>query len=247
MSRLEFDLVPEGEVQQFMAIAIPGIPEIGEGVDIGTVVYERSREIGGLSSGDVIVIASKIISKAEGRVVDISSIEVTDEAKELSQATGKPVPVCQLILDESSAYIVRGQTIVAHHKLGYLLTSAGVDQIDESHVSLIPKDPDLSAKRIRETIENLSRKEVAVVISDSEGREDRAGAGAVALGVSGISPIRKTTSPSGKQQEETISDMIANAASILIGQRGRNTPVVVIKGLDLERNIESRMQDYLGG
>lgn len=132
---------------------------------------------------------------------------------------------------------------LAHHKLGYILTSAGVDQIDESHASLIPKDPDLSAKRMRETIEDLSGKEVAVVISDSEGREDRAGA--VALGVSGIDPIRRTTSPSGKQQEETISDMIANAASILIGQRGKNTPVVVIRELNIGRNIEARLQDYL--
>jgi len=245
MSRLEFERVPEGEVQQFTAITVPGIPEIKEGVDIGTVVYEQSREIGGLSNGDIIVVASKIISKAEGRIVDTSSIEVTDKAKELSQATGKPAPVCQLILDESSDYIVRGRTIVAHHKLGYILTSAGVDQIDESHASLIPKDPDLSAKRIREIIEGLSGKKVAVVISDSEGREDRAGAGVVALGVSGIEPIRRTTSPSGKQQEETISDMIANAAGILIGQRGKNTPVVVIRGLNIGRNIEARLQDYL--
>jgi len=224
---------------------MPGIPEIEEGVDVGKLVYEQSREIGGLSSGDVIVVASKIISKAEGRIVDTSSIKVSDKANELAQATGKPASVCQLILDESSDYIVRGRTIVAHHRLGYILTSAGVDRIDESHASLIPKDPDLSAKRMRETIEDLSGKELAVVISDSEGREDRAGAGAVALGVSGIDPIRRTTSPSGKQQEETISDMIANAASILIGQRGKNTPVVVIRGLNIERDTGPRLQDYL--
>ena len=88
-------------------------------------------------------------------------------------------------------------------------------------------------------------KKIAVVITDSEGREDRAGAGAVALGVSGIDSIRRTASQSGKQQEETISDMIANAASLLIGQRGKNTPAVVLRGLNIGRNTESRLQDYL--
>jgi len=245
MTRREYDRGSEGNVEQFTTIAIPGIPEIKEGDDIGTIICEQSRGIGGLSGGDIIVVASKIISKAEGRIIDKSSIKVSDKANELSQATGKSAPVCQLILDESSDLIVRGHTIVAHHKLGYILTSAGVDQVDESHASLIPKDPDLSAKRMRETIEDLSGKEVAVVISDSEGREDRAGAGAVALGVSGLDPIRRTTSPSGKQQEETISDMIANAASILIGQRGKNTPAVILRGLKIERDTESRLQDYL--
>lgn len=120
-----------------------------------------------------------------------------------------------------------------------------MDRIDDSHVSLIPEDPDLSAQKIREEIERLTQVKIAVEIVDSEGREDRAGAGAITLGVSGIDPLRRTISPLGKQQEETISDMIANAASILIGQRGRNIPVVIVRGLNLERNIQTRMRDYI--
>lgn len=245
MIRREFECSPEGNVEQFIAIVIPGIPEIKEGDDIGTIIYKQSHEIGGLQKGDIIVIASKIVSIADGRIVDISGIKPSKKARELSQATGKPPAVCQIIINESTEIIVRRSSIIARHKLGYLLTSAGVDRIDESRVSLIPKDPDSSASKIREKIEELSGINVAVIITDSEGKEDRAGAAAVALGVSGIDPIRRTTSPSGKQQEETISDMIANAGSLLIGQRGKNTPVVVLRGLNIERNTTARLQDYL--
>lgn len=246
MSKQEIECIPNGEdVEGFVTIAIPGLPEFKPGGHIGKIIYRESKRIGGLANNDILVVASKIVSKNERQVVDLSRITPSNEANELSKIIGKPPTVCQIILNESNSYIVRNNTIIARHKLGYVLTSAGVDRINGSHVSLIPKDPDLSAKKIREEIEKLSGKKISVVIADSEGREDRPGAAAVALGVSGIDPIRRTTSPNGKEQEETLLDMIANAASILIGQRGKNTPAVVIRGLDLERNIEVRLQDYL--
>jgi coenzyme F420-0:L-glutamate ligase/coenzyme F420-1:gamma-L-glutamate ligase len=246
MSRKEYEISPkEQKNDRYEVISISGIPEIGVGDNIGKIIVECSQEIGKLEGRDIVVVASKIVSKAEGRVVEISGIELSDKATRLSEATGKQAEVCQLILDESTDCTVHGRTIIARHKLGYMLTSAGIDRIDDSHVSLIPENPDLSAQKIRQEIERLSHVEIAVVIVDSEGREDRMGAGAITLGVSGIDPIRRTVSPLGKQQEETISDMVANAASILIGQRGKNTPVVIIRGLNLERNTQVGMQDYL--
>lgn len=246
MSRQEFGISHmEQKNDRYEILSVPGIPEIGVGNDIGKIVVERLQEIGGLENKDIVVIASKIVSKAEGRVIEISGIKPSDKALSLSEVTGKQAEVCQLVLNESTDYTIHGHTIVARHKLGYILTSAGIDRIDDSHVSLIPENPDLSAQKIREEIEKLSHMEIAVEIVDSEGREDRVGAGAITLGVSGIDPIRRTISPFGKQQEETISDMIANAASILIGQRGKNTPIVIVRGLNLERNTRVGMQDYL--
>jgi coenzyme F420-0:L-glutamate ligase/coenzyme F420-1:gamma-L-glutamate ligase len=246
MGRQDSEYRPNGEdVTNYCVMAIPDIPEIRKGNNLARIIYNKSKLIGGLIDNDILVVASKIVSKAEGRVIDISSIIPSSHAIELSKVSGKNDAVCQVILNESVSYELHGHVIIARHKLGYILTSAGVDKVDDKHVSIIPVNPDSSSRKIRQNLEKLTGKDLTVVVSDSEGREDRHGAGAVALGVSGIDPLRRSVSPLGKQQEETISDMLANAASILIGQRGRNTPVVVIRGLDLGRNTGVGMQTYI--
>ena len=246
MERKEFEHNHEVEsATNFGVLMIPNIPEIKVDDNLAEIIYDRSRSIGGLFDKDILVVASKIVSKSEGRVVNISKINPSQEAIELAGLSGKTPEACQIILEESSKFEMHGHSIIAKHKLGFVLTSAGVDKMDDTQVSLIPEDPDKSAKKLREELEKLSGQEISVIICDSEGREDRVGAGAVALGVSGIDPIRRSISPLGKVQEETISDMLSNAASILIGQRGKNTPVVIIRGLSLERNINLGMLDYL--
>lgn len=140
---------------------------------------------------------------------------------------------------------ITGKTIIGYHKLGYVLTSAGVDRIDNNTIALIPRDPDDSARKIRQRLEKKTKKKLAVIITDSEGREDRLGAGAVALGVSGIKPVVSIQLPDGKVTEETISDMLANSASLIMGQRGKNKPIVIVRGYNFERDENARMQDYL--
>lgn len=242
-------ILEEGNIEHYLAFAVPNIPEIQKGDDLGQIIYERMEELGGFANKDIIVVASKIVSKAEGRIIDVSSLPVSLEAEELSQKINKPPQVCQVILDQSTEYMVRHGTIIAKHKLGYILTSAGVDRVDDSTVSLIPQNPDLSATHIRERIEQLSGKELAVLISDSEGREDRVGAGAIALGVSGINPLRVTESVARngriKRAEETLSDLLSSAANVIIGQRGKQTPVVCIRGIKHERDFNIGVFDIL--
>lgn len=239
----------EKSVEHYLAFAIPKIPEIKQGDDLAQIIYDKMQELGGFANKDIVVIASKVVSKAEGRIVDVSNLGVSQEAEELSRKINKPPQVCQVILDQSIENVVRRGTIIAKHKLGYILTSAGVDRIDDSMVSLIPKNPDLSAMRIRERIEQLSGKELAVLISDSEGRQDRLGAGAIALGASGINPLRVTKSAirSGKtkKSEETLSDLLSSAANVIIGQRGKQIPVVCIRGIRYDRDLTTGLLDIL--
>jgi len=242
-------ILDERNIEHYLAFAVPNIPEIKEDDDLGLIIWDRAQLFGGFIDKDIIVVASKVISKAEGRVIDISNLEASPEAEELSKKIGKPPQVCQIILNQSSDYKVRGKTVIAKHKLGYVLTSAGVDRIDDSTVALIPQNPDLSAAKIREKIEQLSDKELAVLVSDSEGREDRLGAGAIGLGISGMNPLRFTESMtrSGtiKKSEETLSDLLSSAANVIIGQRGKQTPVVCIRGINYEWDLNIRVLDIL--
>lgn len=238
----------EENIENYIAFAVPNIPEIREGNDLGQIIYDQMQLMGGFMDKDIVVVASKVISKMEGRIVDVANIEISLEAEELSRKIGKPPQVCQVILDQSTNYIVRGRTVIAKHKLGYVLTSAGVDRISDSIVALIPQNPDLSAAKIRERIEQLCNKELSVLVSDSEGREDRLGAGAIALGISGMNPLRITkTTVNGitKESEETLSDLLSSAANVIIGQRGKQTPVVCLRGVKYDRNLNVGVLDIL--
>ena len=239
----------EGHVDYYLAFAIPNIPQVKRGDDIGEIIFSRMGSLGGLVNGDIIVVASKIVSKAEGNIFNVANIPFSPKAETLSLKTGKSPQVCQTIIDQSNSYIVRGKTIIAKHKLGFMLTSAGVDRIDNSTVAIIPDNPDLSARKIRERLENLSGKELAILISDSEGREDRRGAGAIALGSSGINPLRitETLTPDGnlKGTEETFSDLLSSAANVIIGQRGKQTPVVCLRGIKYQRDTGAGILDIL--
>jgi len=236
----------ENGCEYFFTFSLPNIPEIAEGDNLAEIIVSSAKLLGGLKTRDIIVVASKIVSKSEGLVVDLSKVAITEEAKILSGKSGKSPDICQVIIDESKYYAVNARgIIIAHHNEGFVITSAGVDRLDESHVAIIPRNPDASAKKTREQIENLTGTEIALIITDSEGREDRAGAGVITLGASGIDPIRKSLSPSGKHQEETLSDLVAGAGSVLMGQRGKNTPIAVIRGYNFERDTQSGMKNYL--
>lgn len=242
-------MLGERNIENYLAFAVPDIPEIKKGDDLGQIVYERMQLLEGFVDKDIVVVASKIVSKSEGRIIDVSKIETSPEAEELSKRIGKPPRVCQVILDQSTDHVVRGKTVITKHKLGYVLTSAGVDRLDDSTVALIPQNPDLSATRIRERVEQLSGKELSVLVSDSEGREDRLGAGAIALGISGMNPLRitesVTTGGASKRSEETLSDLLSSAANVIIGQRGKQTPVVCIRGIKYDRDLSIGVLDIL--
>jgi len=233
-----------------VSFPIPNIPEINPGDNIGILITERMRALGRVEEQDIFVVASKIVSKSERQIIDLTKIKPSDEAVKLYKQLGRKSPqLIQLILDNAQSYVVQNGIILAKHKLGFILTSAGVDGLDDRTAIILPQDPDHSAFAIRQEVANTTGKHVAVIISDSEGRPDRKGAGAISIGLSGIDPLRvnevKLKEGKTKKTEETISDMLAAQASLLMGQRGRNTPIVCIRGFPYQQNNEANIKSIL--
>lgn len=217
----------------FSAFALEPFPEVRLGDDLaGTITDVLTRTSTELRDGDIVVVASKAVSVAEKRYVNLASVTPGSEAVELSAKTGKPAEIVQLILDSSSNYFLATQKgpIIARHVLGYQLTSAGIDRAGTEGAWLLPVDPDASARALRDALVTYTGSDVAVVIADSDGRADRRGATVVSIGAAGVAPLR-TTKHAGKKQEETFTDLIAASAGIILGQRGRGAPVAVLRGI----------------
>jgi coenzyme F420-0:L-glutamate ligase/coenzyme F420-1:gamma-L-glutamate ligase len=224
-------------------IAIPSIPLIKKDDKLGEIILNACRKNKiEIDENDVLVIVQKVISKAEGATVNLNDIKPSSEAIELSRKTGRDAELCQVYIDESRRILgTKGKVIITEHKLGYICTSAGVDRSnvgprDERIVSLLPKNPDKSARDIREYIKKQTDNKIAVIISDSFGKPDREGCIGVAIGIAGIAPIeiQQKKDLFGNEKNNTIAriDELAAAASILVGQSDEKFPAVLIKGAE---------------
>lgn len=218
----------------FSAFALEPFLELQMGEDLAGAITEVLARTGAeLRDGDIVVVASKVVSIAEKRYVDLRTVTPGPEALELSTRTGKPAGIVQLILDNSTEHFLATERgpIIARHTLGYHLTSAGIDRAGTEGAWLLPVDPDASARALRDALAASTGANVAVVIADSDGRADRRGATVISIGAAGVAPLR-TTEHGGKRQEETLTDLIAAAAAgIILGQRGRGAPVAILRGV----------------
>lgn len=224
---------------KFEAIALDGIPEVVEGDDLAQLIATAAGASAvDLASGDVVVIAQKIVSKAEGRFIDLADVEPTDEAVNLAAKTEKDPRLVQLILDESSEVLraVPGVLVVETNH-GFICANAGIDasNVPGDGVLLLPIDPDASARSIRAGLrENLSAAP-AVIVTDSFGRAWRSGQADVAIGCAGIEPLldlRGESDGHGREMAATITavaDELAAAADLARTKDGHQ-PVVVIRG-----------------
>jgi coenzyme F420-0:L-glutamate ligase/coenzyme F420-1:gamma-L-glutamate ligase len=229
-------------LQKIEIVAVPEIPLIKEGDDIVQILLDSLNESDtALEDSDVIVVAQTIVSKAEGKVIDLREIEPSPEAVELSEETGKDPRLCELILREAVEIVRVGKgPIIAETKHGIICASCGIDHSnvsgDEYHVALLPDDPDGTALEMRRKILKKTGKEVAVIISDTQGRPLRAGAIGTAIGVSGLAPIWVKAGESDlygyilQASPIAIADELASAASILQGQSHEGIPIVIIRG-----------------
>ncbi|MFF3128331.1 coenzyme F420-0:L-glutamate ligase [Streptomyces sp. NPDC057908] len=229
----------------FSAFALEPFPALQPGDDLaGTITDVLTHTSTALQNGDIVVVASKIVSIAEKRYVDLASVTPSPEAVNLSAQTGKPAAVVQLILDHSTEHFLATERgpIIARHTLGYQLTSAGIDRAGSEGAWLLPVDPDASARALRDALITYTGAHVAVVIADSDGRADRRGATVISIGAAGVTPLRVTehTEPGGKtkRQEETMTDLVAAAAGLILGQRGRGAPVAVLRGIAYQSGDE---------
>lgn len=238
--------------------AIGGLPEIQPGADITRLVIEALSEAGiALRGGDILVLASKIVAKAEGRSVNLSDVTPGEKAQEVAAETGKDARLVELILRESD-YIsrMRPGLLIVRHKLGFTSANAGIDHSNvvqngaSETVLLLPQDPDMSAAHVRKTIRDRLGVEVGVVIADSHGRPFRLGTVGVAIGVAGLPSLWDRRGELDRQgvalqnTEVGTADEVAAAAGLLMGQAAESTPVVHIRGLKLP-NIEGRAADLI--
>ncbi len=218
-------------------------PLVQPGDDLAALLLEVLEHNGiELTAGDVLVLAQKIVSKAEGRYVTLSSVAVSEEARQLAEQADKEPELAQLILDESNEVLrVRPGVIIVEHRLGYVHANAGIDRsnlpgTDDPAVLLLPEDPDGSAAGLRGALEQAFGPGLAVIINDSAGRAWRQGTQGFALGTSGIDPVEDQVGRLdlfGRPLEVTevaIADEMAAAASLLMGQANQACPAVLVRG-----------------
>jgi coenzyme F420-0:L-glutamate ligase / coenzyme F420-1:gamma-L-glutamate ligase len=225
---------------------LPGIPRIHSGDDLVEIIQAALGRAGlDLLEGDVLVLAQKIVSKAEGRWVNLDEVRPSPRAAELAPYLEKDPRLVELILSESKEVLrTRPGTIVVEHRLGFVCANAGIDHSnvagnrDESGewVLLLPEDPDRSATALRHRFEEITGGPVGVLIIDSHGRAWRLGTVGVAIGLSGLPgllDLRGRPDLFGYQLRITqvgVADELAAAASLVMGQAAEGTPVVHVRG-----------------
>jgi coenzyme F420-0:L-glutamate ligase / coenzyme F420-1:gamma-L-glutamate ligase len=233
------------KTRDLQLISVPGVPLIEPGTDLVSLICDISQNQGpALRDDDVLVLAQKIVSKAEGRYVDLAAIEPGEQARALSTQVQKDPRLVEVILSQSRKVLRhRPGVLIVEHKLGYVLADAGVDQsnVDPQRgvkpVLLLPEDPDRSARLLHEGLRLKLGKNIAVVINDSLGRAWRRGTVGIALGAAGLpalADLRGRPDLYGRplQVSETgFADEIAAAASLLMGQADEATPIIVVRGL----------------
>jgi coenzyme F420-0:L-glutamate ligase / coenzyme F420-1:gamma-L-glutamate ligase len=213
-------------------LPLEGMPEVREGDDLSTLLGEAIARAGGLEPGDVLVVAQKVVSKAEGRVVRLEEIEPSDRVRELA-ADHDPRHL-EVILGESARVVrARGSLVIAETRHGFVCASAGVDRSNATGrdtAVLLPIDPDTSARRLSE------RLGVPVIVSDSFGRPFRQGTTDVAIGIAKMSPLldlRGVRDPVGYELKTTtiaVADEIAGAAELVMGKTA-GIPAAIVRGL----------------
>jgi coenzyme F420-0:L-glutamate ligase/coenzyme F420-1:gamma-L-glutamate ligase len=239
---------------------LPDIPIVHTGDDLVDFIVrglEQSNII--LQNGDILVLAQKIVSKAEGRWVNLVSINPSPEAIDLGDKIQKDPRLVEIILRESNQIIrIRTGTIIVEHRLGFICANAGVDhsnvagdgENNEEWVLMLPNDPDASADRIRDRLQKLSGTQLGVMIIDSHGRAWREGVVGVAIGLSGLPGLVDMRGQSDlfgyclKITTIGAADELAAAASLVMGQADEATPIIHVRGFPYPLR-ESHLKELL--
>jgi coenzyme F420-0:L-glutamate ligase/coenzyme F420-1:gamma-L-glutamate ligase len=219
--------------------AVPGIPEARAGDEPGALIADAIERAGLLlSDGDVVVIAQKLVSKAEGAVVELGDVTPSAQASAWADAYGKDAATTEVVLRESRRIVRMERGVIiseTHH--GFVCANAGVDSsnVAAGHVTILPRDSDRSAIRARKIIENRFGRRVATIVADTFGRPWREGVVNVALGVSGLRPLddlRGSVDWHGRTLQSTIvavADEIASAAELVMG-KAHGLPTAIVRG-----------------
>ena len=222
---------------------VEGIPLVKPGTDLGEVI---AGLVPSLQDTDILVIASSVVSKAEDNLISMDDIKPSKRAKEIGTAIGKDPRFVEAVLSESKEVLIDYPFLLVETGRGHICINAGIDasNIEDGMLILLPRNPDASAKRLREEILQRTGKRIGVVISDTCGRPFREGQTGVAVGCSGVPPFkdwRGIEDLFGKVLEvtiEAVADEIAGFANLIMGEGNDGVPAVVISGLCMTREGE---------
>lgn len=230
---------------------VPGLPEITPGTDLAAAIFDAAVSAGSpLQSGDVLVITSKIVSKAEGRIVELVKVDVSPFARQYAERWEKEPAIIELVLNEAKRVVRQvGPVLITETHHGFICANSGVDQSSSGGhglAVLLPVDPDASAARIRKALAGRGV-DVAVIISDTFGRPWREGQTDIAIGIAGMNPIYSyigQVDPHGHEfrvQALCTADELAGAAELVKGNVSR-IPAAVIRGFGWEPDNEATMK-----
>jgi coenzyme F420-0:L-glutamate ligase/coenzyme F420-1:gamma-L-glutamate ligase len=218
------------------------LPLLREGDDLAGIIVSRAKKLGvGIRNRDLVVIGQKAMSKSEGRIVDIGDVTPSARAAKIAKKTGKSPGFVEIVLRESSKVLRADKdAFIVRTKRGATCLNAGVDKSNvkgDSTYALLPQDPDASARRMRKRIQELTGKEVAVVICDTRSRPFRKGQVEESIGVAGLNPLidyrgqKDLFGYTLRFKNVAIADELASAAELVMGQGRERTPVAIIRGL----------------
>jgi len=226
-----------------MLVPLASLPEIEAGDDLAGLLAQAVRSAGeSLLGGDILVVAQKIVSKAEGRTVALADVQPSPRACEISRICEKDPRLVELVLRESSEVVrCRKDVLIVRHKLGFVVANAAIDQSNvaagDDRALLLPCDPDASAAALRTSLNAAFGTEIGVVINDSFGRPWRLGTCGTAIGCAGIESLRDLRGKPDRfgrkllTSELAIGDEIAAAGSLVMGQASEGVPAVIVRGL----------------
>jgi len=236
-------------------LPVKGIPDIKKGDDLGRLIAGKVEDQGDqFKQGDIAVVSQKIVSKAEGRVLPLSKIIPSDFAKTIANETGKDPRQVEVVLRESKKIIrMRGGHLITETSHGFICANAGVDQSNvgtrRDSVTLLPRDSDASADRIRKTIHHTTGRDVPVIITDTFGRAWRIGQVNFAIGISGMKPIHDYRGTKDMYRrtlqvtEIAVADELAGAAELVMNKADR-VPVAIVRGYKAPRG-RGRVRDLI--
>jgi len=235
---------------------VPGLPEIQSGDDLTEIIAAAVHKAGlKPRDGDIVVVAQKIVSKAEGRTVDLRTVKASPAAETLAQNTEKDARVVELILQESHRIVRQSPgVIIVEHRLGIVLANAGIDRSnvsgDEDTVLLLPEDPDASAARLKTNLEERLRIRLGVLITDSVGRPWRLGTTGIAIGCAGLTALQDLRGGSDlfgrvlQVAEVATADCLASAAGLIMGEGAEGIPVALVSGSGIvDQTVEESNQN----
>ena len=239
----------------FTVFGVPGLPMVQAGDDLAETILTAMAGAGQkLADGDILCVAQKIVSKAEGQTVALADVEASAEAEALAAETDKDPRLVQLILDESDELLRKKPgVLIMRHKLGIVGAHAGIDQSNIDHEGgekalLLPKNPDASAARLRDALQKATGLELGIIITDSQNRPWRMGTTGCAIGCAGIVVLddqRGGADSYGRELKVTLinrADMIASAATLVMGETTEKIPLAIVRGLPLAADDQAAAQ-----